>query len=177
MAHTSTRVLITGRSAGWTEPVVGPDGEQLQAPIMGSGSPIKHPVWKHHLAQRDEVVDLPTHELERLADSVHVLEDQDARLSSAPATSWDILSTIFTANGATPQPGAPASAPVVPVATPDPVAPVDATEAAQAPAGDTTSAARPVAQGTNGWYLLPDGTKQRMSKAEADAWAPTAEGE
>ena len=62
------RVRVTAYAAGWTLPVLGPDGEQLRRPILGSGTPVAAPVWKHRTALRGEEVDLPLDEAHRLLD-------------------------------------------------------------------------------------------------------------
>lgn len=172
MSHDTTRVLITGQAAGWSVPVMGPDGVQLSAPIPGSGTHVAVPMWTHYMGHHGETHDLPTSELERLADHITILEDQGAPLTGAPTSPWDAIRRIFTASGAPAEPGAPLSAPVAPKAPADQVAPADASEAAQATAAPQDG---PVAQGS-GWYVLPDGSKVRMSKDEAAAWtAPAAE--
>jgi hypothetical protein len=63
------KARVTGEMVGWTIPVLGPDGEQVERPISGSGSPLRHKVWSHRMARRGELVELPAADYERLTEA------------------------------------------------------------------------------------------------------------
>lgn len=172
MSTETVRVRVTGLGAGWTTPVLGPEGEQVFERIAGSGTTIRHPRWKHHMAQRGEVVDVPVGELDRLAGVVEVVED-GTPLSSAAPSPWAALARWVNPKG---------GAPTAPGVDPTPAAPVARVEAAggaQAPAeaGEPAQAAAEAQAGLfhkgGGWYIVPGQDEPvRMSKAEAAAWRP-----
>lgn len=155
MTGTPFRARVLGASVGWTTPVLGPDGEHVWGTYPGSGSLLKHPLYRHHNAPRGAVVELPLADLVRLRalGVIEVLETPD------PFTDY-----------------------AVPVEHQEPLqapAPAEATtstpEPSEGPTGTLPGGEHPIHTGS-GWYTLSNGETVRGKDAAEQAEAALHEG-
>ncbi len=80
------KVRVIGAAAGWSLPVLGPNGDQVREPIRASGTPFPFPKWTHHVALKGHEVELTAAEAERLLElgAVELVKDKAPEPVRAP---------------------------------------------------------------------------------------------
>lgn len=161
------RARVLTQSAGWTEPVLGPDGEHLHGTYPGSGSLITHPLYKHHRAPRGSTIEVTAAELARLhgLGAVQVIDAPDpftdytvaVERGEAPQWSDEVQGANDTSDaqesGSEPQ-----------------------ADGKQDPGGEDADLTYPYPTGS-GWFVLSNGDKVRGQESADKAEAALHEGE